>query len=115
MKIGLRMQGKAIGIDPTPKPGAIDDARYPVYSDKDQFGVWEAAELTKHADGRFDVRFLAANRQLSLTPFGLESRVAGTFGPWEMQYATDQPDGSSLLYRFEGQTLVTVLTIEALH
>jgi hypothetical protein len=114
MKIGLRLHGKAIGIDPTPKAGTIDDARYPVYADKDQIGAWETAELTKHADGRFDVRFLAANRQLSITPFGLESRVAGTFGLWEMVYATDQPDGCSLLYRLDGQTLVTVLTIEAL-
>jgi hypothetical protein len=104
MKIGLRLHGKAIGVDPTPKAGTIDDARYPVYADK----------LTKHTDGRFDVRFLAANRQLSITPFGLESRVAGTFGLWEMVYATDQPDGSSLLYRLDRQTLVTVLTIEAL-
>jgi hypothetical protein len=114
MKIGLRLNGKAIGVEPRPRPGQIGDAQYPVYADRDVVGSWEELELTPHDGGRFDARFLVADRQLSFTPSGLETRAAGAIGSWELPYATDQPDGSALLYRFnDGSGLVAVLTIEA--
>lgn len=113
MKVGLRLNGKAIGVDPTPVAGQTGDAQFPVYADRPTVGVWEEGELTEHGDGLFDFRFLAADRQLSLTPTGLESRAAGSFGGWEQVYATQQPDGGALVYRYENGVPVVVLTIEA--
>lgn len=114
MKVGFRLRGRVIGIEPTPRPGTSGDAQFPVYTNRDAVGAWEEAELTAHADGTFDARFLSANKQLSMTPSGeLESRAAGQIGAWETFFATDQPDGSSLLYRFEGDVLLDALTIEA--
>jgi hypothetical protein len=106
MRVGLRLNGKVIGIDP-------NDRQFSVYANRDRVGAWEEGELTRHSDGHFDFRFLASNRQLSLAPGGrLESRAAGTFGPWEQLWATTQPDGLHLLYRAEGMALLPVLTIE---
>jgi hypothetical protein len=105
--IGLRYKGKALGID-------INDPRFAVYSDRDSVGEWENVILTAHGSGKFDVRFVATNRQFTVTPWAaFESRPAGAIGGWELFYATRQPDGSALLYRFEeGNHLVAALTIE---
>jgi hypothetical protein len=105
MKVGVRFNGKVLRVDPTqPKV---------VHADRDTVGPHEEIELTKHDDNRFDARFLASNMQLSMNFEGkLETRPAGTDGAWETFFATDQPDGSSLLYRFEGTTLLPVLVIE---
>lgn len=76
MVIGLRLHGKATGIDP-------HDPLMRVYHDRDVVGPWEAVIVTSH-EGSVDVRYPAANRQLCITPDGrLESRPAGTFGAWE--------------------------------
>lgn len=114
MKIGLRLHGKAIGINPSPVTGQEGDAAFPVYADRDRIGSWEVLELTKHSDGAFDARFLESNRQLSINPQGgLESRAAGETGGWESFYATEQPEGTCLLYRHDDVALmVVVLTIE---
>ncbi len=107
MKVGLRLHGQAIGIDP-------GDSHAAVYANRAAVGGWEVGELTPNGDGKFNVRFLATNRQLSQQPDGtLESRPAGAIGGYESFYATDQPDGSALLYRFEGAALLPPLTIEA--
>ncbi len=107
MNVGLRLRGQALGIDP-------DDPRAAVYANRAAIGAWEVAELAPNGDGHFNVRFLATNRQLSQQPDGsLQSRIAGAIGAYESFYATDQPDGSALLYRFEGSALLPVLTLEA--
>lgn len=113
MKVVIKMGDRYLGVDPTPIPGKVDDARFPVYSDRGSAGEWEEAEVMEHDGGRFDVRFIASNRQLSVTPYGVESRTAGSFGVWELPYATNQPDGSSLLYRAHSNSIIgPVLTLE---
>ncbi len=110
MKVALRLNGKAIGIDPLSGLAA-----FPIYADRDQVGDWEEGELTALAGNAFAFRFLASNRQLSLTPSGrLESRYAGWVGVWEMFFATQQPDGIAILYRVTSAGLLVpvVLTIE---
>ncbi len=75
MGIGLRWNGKAIGVDP------MDP--FTVYANRDYVGSWETVIVTPH-DGYVDVRFQAANRQLCITPDGkLETRPAGAIGEWE--------------------------------
>jgi hypothetical protein len=107
MNVGLRLHGKVIGIDP-------GDPHAAVYANRAAVRGWEVAELAPNGDGKWNVRFLATNRQLSQQPDGsLQSRPAGAIGGYESFYATDQPDGSSLLYRFEGPVLLPALTIEA--
>jgi hypothetical protein len=120
MKVGLRLNGKAIGIDPASVPDKVGPNGvmiwgFPVYSNRTDIGAWEEAEMTPHGAMQFDVRFLVTNRQLTIDPTGhLQSRPAGQIGAWELLFATTQPDGSSLLYRFEGGVLVSsVLTVEA--
>jgi hypothetical protein len=109
MKVALRLNGKVIGIDPSTGP------YFPVYADRDQVGAWEEGELTAQPGIAFDFRFLAANRQLTITPDGrLESRSRGAIGLWELLYATDQPDGSAFVYRVVSPGHVPLtLTIEA--
>ena len=73
-----------------------------VYADRSSGGLWEEIVLTPHpeAGGRFDARFVASGHQLSLTPGAvLETRPSGSFGPWELFRATNQPEGVSHLYR----------------
>ena len=79
------------------EPGSTE-----VYSDRPGGGPWEEVVLTPHPDlqGQFDARFVASGLQLSMTPGAvLETRPAGEFGPWELFYATNQPEGVSHLYR----------------
>lgn len=104
MRVFAKKDGKYVGV----QPGTTI-----IYTDRDAGGEWEEIELTPMDNGRFDARFVAANVQLSMTPGSLETRGAGTIGAWEALYATDQPDGSSLLYRLDGDRLVAVLTLEA--
>lgn len=82
MSIGLRLNGKYLGIE----PGTLT-----VYANRDALGSWEAAEVTTHPTF-VDVRFVAANRQLTITPGkALESRPAGAIGEWEELFlSTDQ-------------------------
>jgi hypothetical protein len=95
----LKLAQHYIGVSPTPIPDQEGDAAYPVYADRERGGGWEAVELTQ-AGPHFYVRFTESNRTLSLTPEGLlQSRTAGTTGPWEAFFATTQPDGINLLYR----------------
>ena len=83
MVTGLRQHGKAIGVEPK--------APYEVYADREAIGAWEEVVLTASHDGLVDVRFLAANRQLTVTPNGkLESRPAGEIGEWELFTRTGQ-------------------------
>lgn len=114
MKIGLRLHGKVIGIEPSPIAGKSGDEAWPVYSNRDTIGPWEEVELTRHNDGSFDARFLSSNRQLSINPQGgLESREAGQTGGWESFYATEQPEGTNFLYRHDDVALLpVVLSIE---
>lgn len=113
-RVYLKLKGKFIGVDPTPQTSAKGpadkrgratvirlegDAQFPVYADRESGGSWEAVDLTKHADGTFDARFVASGRQLSLTPNGLETR--STVGAWETVRAHEQPPDwkTILLYR----------------
>lgn len=85
------------GIEP-------NTAGFPVYANRASAGSWEEVELTElpGGHGQFSVRFVAANRQLTMTPSGaLESRPAGSVGSWETLYATTQPDGAKFLYRID--------------
>ncbi len=76
MSVGLRRTGKYLGIDP-------HDPTFRVYADRNALGSWEEIVITSHG-GYVDVRFMAANRQLCITPTGqLESRPAGAIGEWE--------------------------------
>lgn len=105
MRVFAKKDGKYVGV----QPGTTT-----VYADRSSGGSWEEVELTPRGDGFFDARFVAADVQLCMTPTGaLEPRPAGMVGVWESLYATDQPDGSSLLYRLDGDRLVNVLTLEA--
>ena len=104
MRVSLRSGRGFLGIDP-----ATGDADFPVYDDRPEAWSWERAELTAQGAGMFSVRFLAANRQLSLMEDGrFESRPAGDIGPFELVYATEQPDGTSFAYRFQDGRLVGV-------
>jgi hypothetical protein len=95
-------------VDPTPVPGASGDARWPVHADRSAVGPHEEVEVVTLADSYS--RFTAANRMLSITRDGrLETRVAGTRGPWESLQAVLEPDGKRLVYRFEGQLVVGLL------
>ena len=102
MRVHLKRGNKFIGVDPS-TPGVV-------YADRDTGSEWERVELTKRSDGHFDARFIAANRQLAMTPDGrLETRDAGAVGPWESFYATEQPDGAKFLYQTNGDTVGPVL------
>jgi hypothetical protein len=91
------------GVNPTPRPGA-GDARFPVYyarpNEPDAGGPWETVEIEKKGNG-FAVRYVEANRQLSIQPNGkMETREAGTFGPFEVfQIRTEEGTGRNILYR----------------
>jgi hypothetical protein len=113
----LKLHTKYCGVSPHPVPDHSGDAAYPVYTDRDKGGGWELVEITQ-AGTHFYVRFTESNRCLSVTPEGaLQSRQAGTTGPWEAFYATTQPDGINLLYRRDvdgGHSLIaTVLEIQS--
>jgi hypothetical protein len=116
VRVALKSNGKYLGCDPTARPGVSGDAAFPVYADRDVRGGWETGELTKLNDRQFAVRLVEANRQLTITDDSrLESRPAGAIGGWEQFYATEQPDGSNLLYRFGADgRLLLVLTVELL-
>jgi hypothetical protein len=113
------------GINPTAQTKDLHghpltgDGEFPIYfnrpGQKNEGGGWETVELTPHDGGQFDVRYVDSNRQLSVDQFGaMTSRAAGAIGSDELFYATTQPDGSNLLYRFQNGVLVsTVLTLEA--
>ena len=104
MLVGMRLKGKFIGV----QPGTTV-----VYSNRDALGGWETIELTALNDGLFSGRFVDADKQLSIQPDGsLQTRPAGTVGAWEKFYATDQPDGASLVYRKEGLLIVGLMTVE---
>ena len=105
MKVGLRLNGMAIGVDP--------DHPDTVYHNRANVDAWEKCELTKHEEGHFDVRFIAANRALSIEPDGTHStRAPGTFNAFEQLYATTQPDGISLVYRVANGAALGALAIE---
>lgn len=96
--------GRYIGVDPS------DPARF-VYTDRASGGAWEELELTKHDDGRFDIRFVAADLTLAIEPSGhLTTRPKGTYGSYEQLYACNQPEGYSILYR---HGVSVYLTLEA--
>lgn len=112
MKVALRVNGKYIGVDPA------TGLQFPVYTNRTSAGEWEELLLTAHGGGLFDLKFIAANRQLTLTPAGgLESRMAGAVGVWEQFFITTQPEfpqGPSLLYRYEsGVIILPVLQVES--
>ncbi len=113
MHIFLRRNGHYLGVEPTPVPGRVGNAAYPVYANRDAGGGWEVAEATRH-DTWWDVRFVDANRQLTITPWGLESRPAGAIGINEQLQLTEQPEGIALAYCvIDRRPLPLMLTIEA--
>jgi hypothetical protein len=99
MRAYLKYSTKYVGCSPTPIPGKAGDDRFPLYRDREHGAAWEAVEITQDGD-HFYVEFVAAHRSLTITPIGaLQTRDAGTRGPWETFFATTQPDGLNLLYR----------------
>jgi hypothetical protein len=107
MKVYLKKNGLYVGADP-----AAPDV---VYADRTAGGGWEQIEMTPHDQGQFDLLLVAANRQLSFTPTGLETRAAAAVGAWELPYATSQPDGAAFCYRLDAGVIVGggVYTLEA--
>jgi hypothetical protein len=104
MKVYLKKSGKYVGCAPNSEE---------VYADRQHGGAWEEVELEKKGD-RFIANLVAAQRVLSLEPNGtLSTRPAGTSGAYEQMYATTQPDGSNLLYRFHDGNILPVLQIES--
>jgi len=111
MKQYLTLKGLFLGVSPNPATLKSGDDAFPVYSDRATGGAWEECEVVQNGSS-FNVRFVAANRALSMTPEGLlQSRPAGTAGPWESFQAMTQPDGTNLLYRREKDVVQPVLTI----
>lgn len=79
----LLYRGQFLGIE----PGTTT-----VYADRPVAGEWELAEFLEHHSGFFSVRFVAANRLLTITPDGtFESRPAAAPGAWETFYAAYLP------------------------
>jgi hypothetical protein len=106
--------GRYARVNPTPVPGKTGDARWPVRFDAPEAGAHETCELTQITD-KFFVRFIEANRTLTLLPDGqVETRVAGTQDEWESLFATEQPDGPFLLYRRNGDLLIGPYVFEVL-
>lgn len=103
MRVGLKLNGKYLGIEPGTEA---------VYADRNTLSEWEQAELTRHGSSAlWDLRFVAANRTLTITPDGkLESRAGGAFGAWEQLQVMVEVDGTKVLYR--PGTPVPTLTIE---
>ena len=95
--VGLRLDGKAIGVDP--------GWTVSVYADRDVVRGWEEIELTRHDDGFWSAHFVAANVELSIQPDGgLETRPAGTYGGYEQLDALTFPDGVSIVYRINRES-----------
>lgn len=72
--------------------------------------------ITRHGDKRYDALFTVNNKQLSIQNNGsLQTRDAGTYGPFESFDATTQPDPDviNLLYRLQNGCIAgaTVLQI----
>lgn len=93
MSVFLKRHGLYLGVDPA----------FPafVYGDRQHGAAWEEVLVTAHAGGLIDVVFVAANRQLTITPDGqLETRIAGTFQEWEQLTVLPLPaSGLPLLRR----------------
>lgn len=106
MKVFLKLNGHYVGVEPGTSK---------VYADRAAGGGWEEVELAPKDGGLFIATFVAANLVLSVQPDGrLETRPAGTDGPFELLRATSQPEGLDILYREDGgQVLGEPLTIEA--
>ena len=97
MIVGLLLNGKAIGVDPS-WPGVV-------YADRDVVRGWEEIELTRHDDGFWSAHFIAADVELSIQPNGdLETRPAGTYGGYEQLDALTFPDGVSIVYRINRES-----------
>jgi hypothetical protein len=111
--VHLRMNGKYLGCSPVPVPGQTGDDAYPVYSDRDEAGGWEAATLHVADDGKSAVAvFNDANRVLSIAKRNdgpaLQSRANHAtppdFGGWELQFCASLPmqdDKHGVLCRFD--------------
>ena len=108
MRVFLKSHGQYIGVE----PGTTN-----VYADRAAGGAWEEVELESKGSGAFVATFVADSVVLSIQPDGrLETRPAGTDGPYELVRATSQPEGLDILYREDGATGVigSPLTIEAI-
>ncbi len=115
MKAAIKFQGKVCGIAPHPVH-ADGDGKYPVYADRAKADAWEVGELTAVDEkaGTFIFEWpelvwdgvTRPRRTLSATPKGPESRPANTRGPWEVLFATEQPDKHNLAYRFHDGALL---------
>lgn len=74
MSVYALLNGQYIGVEPRTTG---------VYANRPTGGAWEALAVTSHSTW-VDVRFVAANLQLCITPDGkLETRPAGAIGEWE--------------------------------
>lgn len=101
MQIWLKRDGRYIGVNP--------HSRSTVYADRTKADEWEEIELTRHDDGLYDARFVAANVQLSIQPNGsLETRPAGVFGPWELFTVSDAPGVAMTLGRADVALQLTI-------
>jgi hypothetical protein len=102
-------KGLYLGCSPVPVPGKTGDDQFPCYQDRPVGAGWERTLVTDLGGGQVDVLFEDSQREMTLTPDGgLQTRAKGAIGGWEKFFATQQPDGSMLIYRFEGSKLVGV-------
>lgn len=116
MKVALRSRitKKWACVAPTPVPGAVGDARFPVKFDRDWVKEWETFDLIPGDGNVFFVDCPASKRTLCLAPDGWQTRPLGTRGPWEALRAMQEPveNGDRMfIYRYHYDALVDVVEL----
>jgi len=120
-RFALKIQGSIAGISPYGVPNVgTGDEQWAPYHDRFTAGAWEVGEVFQD-DKLFFFEWpeltwdshARPRRTFSQPPDGPpQSRPGGTRGPWEAHYATEQPDGSKLFYRFHEGKLLAVELVE---
>lgn len=101
IRVALKQHGRYVGIDPN-DPAAV------VYADRTARGPWEEADLTEHPEF-VDVRFLAADKQLTLPPGGgLRSNPSGVVNAWEQFTLTVDEVGAVRIGRSDTTVVLEV-------
>lgn len=113
MRVYLRKGPHYLTVNPTGIGGQTNDMAFPVAATTSKPGPFGLVEMTKHDDGRYDARFVASRRQLTVDPAGfMDTRQAGHVGSWELLSVVK--DGDLLLaYRTAWHHAVNlILTVD---
>lgn len=108
MNISGQYLGGFIGVE----PGTTT-----VYHNRTVAGGWEQMALTPSPaqPKMFNALFTASGKTLSQQPGGtLQTRQGGTDGLYEQFFATNQPDGTSFLYRYQDGQILDVILIQVM-